>query len=98
MTQPPIGGGTAGFSIRRRSHNFEPVVFGECDAVRFQHVCNKTMEAGVLPYYRPRSSMGLLGVFSPKVVHVVANAVAKGMTDFPHTVESDDQAIAAVRW
>ena len=37
------------FSIRRRSHNFEPVVFGECDAVRFQHVCNKQ--------WRPVSSL-----------------------------------------
>ncbi len=82
------------FSIRRRSHNFELVVFGECDAVRFQHVC--TMEAGVPRHRTQRSSDGMLDVFGQEVVHVVANAVTKGVTDFPHTVESGDQAMSAV--
>ncbi len=38
----------------------------------------------------------MLDVFGQQVIHVIADAVAKGVTNFPHAVESGDQAIAAV--
>ncbi len=50
-----------------------------------------TVNAGI------RMSAGLLDVFGEEVIHVVADAVAECVTDFPHTVKSGDQAIAAVR-
>jgi len=44
-----------------------------------------------------RPSAWMLDVFGHEVIHVIADAVAKGVTDFPHTVKSGDQAIAAAR-
>lgn len=58
--------------------------------------------AGVRNSVSPRGltthngSAGRLGVFGQEVVHIIADTVAKGMTDFPHTVESGDQAVPAV--
>jgi hypothetical protein len=44
-----------------------------------------------------RMSAGMLDVFGEEGIHVVADAVAERVTDFPHTVKSGDQAITAVR-
>jgi hypothetical protein len=44
-----------------------------------------------------RPSAGMLDVFGQEGIHIIADAVAKGVTDFPHTLKSGDQAIALVR-
>ena len=36
---------------------------------------------------------GMLDVVGQEVIHIVPDSIAKVMIDFPHTVESSDQAL-----
>jgi hypothetical protein len=40
----------------------------------------------------------MLGVLGQEVIHIIADAVTKRVTDFPDAVESGDQAVLAVVW
>jgi hypothetical protein len=82
-------------AIRMLGRNVTPT-FPICSkSVSFREVCatkaNIPASTGLWP------SAWMLDVFGQEVIHVIADAVAKGVTDFPHTVKSGDQAIAAVR-
>jgi hypothetical protein len=68
---------------------------GICN-MSFPQVCARRQVFLLLvPTSRP--SAALLDVFGQEVVHIIADAVAKGVTDFPYAVESGDQTIPAVR-
>src|SRR5260370_34348106 len=41
-------------------------------------------------------SAGMLGALGQEVIHIIADAVTKHVTDFPDVVESGDQAVPAV--
>ena len=62
--------------------------------VSFRQVCTMEECLRLAPTSWP--STGMLDVFGQQVIHFIANAIAKVVTNFPHTAESGDQAIAAI--
>lgn len=83
--------------VRSRSHNWSRWYLGSgtpCKAST--SLCNEPGGPPGGPVHRSHgSSDGMLDVFGQEVVHIIADAVAKGVTDLAHTVKSGDQAVAA---
>jgi len=80
--------------VRRRSHNLSRWYLGSTTPCKASTgLCNEP--GGTRQHRIHGSSDGMLDVFGQEVVHIIADAVAKGVTDLAHTVKSGDQAIAA---
>jgi len=84
--------------VRSRSHNLSRWYLGSADTrgKASTSLCNEPGGPPGGPVHRSHgSSDGMLDVFGQEVVHIIADAVAKGVTDLAHTVKSGDQAVAA---